>query len=85
MTQFQYEFKKNDEYYTPEYAVRPIIRFLKPNSTVWCPFDTEESEYVKVLKNEGFKVVHTHFLMDKIFLRLIYQSVTTLLVIHHIH
>ena len=60
MTQFQYEFKKNDEYYTPEYAVRPIIKFLKPNSTVWCPFDTEESEYVKVLRSEGFKVIHTH-------------------------
>lgn len=60
MAQLQYEFKKNDEYYTPDYAVRPLIKYLKPNSTVWCPFDTEESEYVKVLSKEGFNVIHTH-------------------------
>ena len=34
MSQIQYEFNKNDEYYTPEYAVIPIIKYLKPNSTI---------------------------------------------------
>ena len=27
MSQIQYEFNKNDEYYTPEYAVLPIIKY----------------------------------------------------------
>jgi hypothetical protein len=33
-----------DETYTPYYAVDPIIKYLKPNTTVWCPFD-KEGEY----------------------------------------
>ena len=33
----------NNEYYTPPYAIKPIIKYLKPHSTIWCPFDTEES------------------------------------------
>ena len=33
---------------------------LKVGSTVWCPFDTEDSNYVKVLKENGFNVIHTH-------------------------
>ena len=39
MSQLQYKFNKNDEYYTPSYAVYPIIKYLKQGSTVWCPFD----------------------------------------------
>ncbi len=53
-------FKKNDEYYTPKYIVEPIIDFLKPNSTIWCPFDTKESEFVITLKEKGFNVIYTH-------------------------
>lgn len=60
MSQIQYEFKKNDEYFTPEYAVVPILKYLKPNSTIWCPFDEEDSAYVKVLKENGHNVVYTH-------------------------
>lgn len=60
MPQIQYTFKKNDEYYTPSYAVFPIIEKLKPRSTIWCPFDTEDSNFVKVLNDKGFKVIHTH-------------------------
>ena len=36
-------FKKQDEFYTPKILVEPIIKYLKPKSTVWCPFDTENS------------------------------------------
>jgi hypothetical protein len=60
MAQIQYDFNKNDEYYTPEYAIYPIIKFLKPNSIVWCPFDKKESKYVEVLEREGFKVIYGH-------------------------
>lgn len=58
--QIQYKFNKNDEYFTPSYAVYPIIKYLKPNSVIWCPFDKEDSEYVKVFKKEGFKVLFGH-------------------------
>lgn len=62
MPQIAYTFSKNDEWYTPAYAVYPIIRFLKPNSVIWCPFDTAESEFVKVLKKHNFKVIFTHII-----------------------
>lgn len=50
----------NDEYYTPDYAVKPILEYLKPNSVIWCPFDKEQSAYVKVLINAGHNVIFTH-------------------------
>lgn len=60
MSQIQYKFNKNDEYYTPSYAVYPILKYLEPKSTIWCPFDKEESQFVKVFRDNGFKVVHGH-------------------------
>lgn len=50
----------NDEFYTPEYAVRPILKYLTPKSNIWCPFDTEQSNFVKLLKEEGHNVINTH-------------------------
>jgi hypothetical protein len=49
-----------DEFYTPEYAVKPIMKYIKPLSRIWCPFDTEESHFVKMLKAEGHTVIFTH-------------------------
>ena len=51
---------KNDEYYTPIYAIMPLIEFLKPKSSIWCPFDTGDSYYVKIFKGLGFDVAYTH-------------------------
>lgn len=51
---------KNDERYTPPILVKPILKYLKPNSIIWCPFDTEESEFVILLKEAGHKVIYTH-------------------------
>lgn len=51
---------KNDEYYTPMYAILPIIRYLKPKSKIWCPFDTEKSNYVKKFRELGFDVAYSH-------------------------
>lgn len=51
---------KNDEFYTPEYAIKPILKYLDSNSTIWCPFDTEQSLYKKVLEEAGHKVICTH-------------------------
>lgn len=58
---------KSDEWYTPEYAVIPILEYLKPNSTIWCPFDLPHSNYVKVLNEGGHKVIHSHIFEGKDF------------------
>lgn len=49
-----------DEFYTPLYAVEPIIKYLKKGSVIWCPFDTEESFFYKELSAKGFTVINTH-------------------------
>lgn len=53
-------FNKKDEYYTPRILVEPILPFIKPNSTIWCPFDTETSEFVIMLKEKGHQVIFSH-------------------------
>lgn len=58
---------KNDECYTPLYAVKPIAKYLKPNSTIWCPFDTDESYFVKHFRSKGHTVVNTHLDMGRDF------------------
>lgn len=50
----------NDEFYTPLYAIKPIEKYIKPHSTIWCPFDTEDSLFVKELRNIGHNVIATH-------------------------
>lgn len=53
-------FNVKDEYYTPRILVEPILKYIKPNSTIWCPFDTENSEFVIMLKEAGHKVIYSH-------------------------
>jgi hypothetical protein len=53
-------FNKKDEYYTPKILVEAILEFIKPNSTIWCPFDTVDSEFVIVLKEAGHTVIYSH-------------------------
>ena len=50
----------NDEFYTPLYAVKPIFKYVKPNSTLWCPFDTEKSCFVKYGKSCGPNMIYSH-------------------------
>lgn len=50
----------NDEFYTPAYAVEPLLKYLSPNSVIWCPFDTEESNFYKVLRESGHFVLLGH-------------------------
>ena len=50
----------NDEFYTPEYAIKPILKYIKPNSRVWCPFDTPDSLFVRTLSDLGHKVFWSH-------------------------
>jgi hypothetical protein len=51
---------KNDECYTPEEAVTPLLEIIPKDLVIWCPFDTEESEFVKVFQEDGYKVIHSH-------------------------
>lgn len=50
----------NDEFYTPDYAIIPLLKYLKKNSTIWCPFDTSESNFIRVLVANGHRVLNTH-------------------------
>ena len=52
----------NDEYYTPPILVEIILPYVKKGSTVWCPFDTADSEFVIQLKREGHNVINTHII-----------------------
>ena len=51
---------KNDEFYTPDYAIEPLLKYVKQSTVVWCPFDTDKSRYVSLLKKHGCKVINTH-------------------------
>ena len=53
---------ESDECLTPRYAVTPIIKHLKNRGykTILCPFDKEDSFYVRELSANGFKVYHSH-------------------------
>lgn len=60
MVQIQYNFSRNDEYYTPACVVHPIMNYLKPGTVVWCSFETEESQYVKIFMENSVTVIHEH-------------------------
>ena len=49
----------NDEFYTPEYAIEPLIKYIKKDSVIWCPFDIDKSNFVKMLSKEH-TVINTH-------------------------
>lgn len=50
----------NDEYYTPAYAIIPILEYIPFGSTIWCPFDTHESLFYKLLRADGCNVIISH-------------------------
>lgn len=61
-SQVFYQQGGGDEQYTPKYGVEvllPHIQHLK-GKIIWCPFDKQDSEFVKVLTENGFDVVYSH-------------------------
>ena len=59
-----------DELYTPEYAIKPLIKYLPKNIKIWECTDFGSSNITKVLKENGYQVITTHkdnfeFLIDK--------------------
>lgn len=66
--------KASDEVYTADFAVRPLLQYLMlfqqlrgREITVWCPFDLEDSEYVRIFRENGFQVIHSHIDENKNF------------------
>ena len=51
---------KNDELYTPVFAVDPIIKYIPKDKKIWCPFDKEWSAYVQSFLRGGYQVVRSH-------------------------
>ena len=49
----------NDECYTPDYGVEPILEYIPKDAIVWCPFDEPSSEFVKQISKQN-TVVHSH-------------------------
>ena len=49
----------NDECYTPDYGVKPILKYIPDGDIVWCPFDTKESEFVKQISKQN-EVIYSH-------------------------
>ena len=68
---------KNDELYTPNYAIKPLIKYLldlekglKRTLIIWECTDYGESNITRLFKFCGFEVISTHinnfnFLTDK--------------------
>ena len=60
--QVYYQQGGGDEQYTPDWGVEillPHIQHLK-SKIIWCPFDKEDSQFVKVLTKNGFNVIYSH-------------------------
>ena len=52
--------RQDDEYETPLSAVKIIEPYLKRESTIWCPFDKEDSNFVNYFWEMGHEVVYGH-------------------------
>ena len=50
----------NDEFYTPKYAIEPILKYLPKEAKVWCPFDTTDSNFYKLLSENSYEVKVSH-------------------------
>ena len=49
-----YSQGKNDECETLDYAVKPILKYLPKDKTIWCPFDKETSQfYIQLCRGGG--------------------------------
>lgn len=47
-------------------GVYPILKYIPKDWVVWCPFDTEESNFVKLISKQN-KVIHSHISEGKDF------------------
>ena len=61
-----YSSGNNDECYTPDYGVKPILKYIPKDAVVWCPFDTLDSEFVKQI-SKTHQVIFSHICDGKDF------------------
>ena len=54
-----YSGGNNDECYTPDYGVEPILKYIPEGDIVWCPFDKEDSQFVIQISKQN-KVIRSH-------------------------
>lgn len=59
-----YSEGSNDECYTSAYGVEPILEYIPAGAIVWCPFDTQQSEFVAQIKRTN-EVVNSHIANNK--------------------
>lgn len=63
-------FNIKDEYYTPRILTEAILPYvINKFSSIWCPFDTENSEFVRIFKEKGINVIHSHIWEGKDFFK----------------
>lgn len=55
-----YSAGRNDECFTPDHVVAAIEPYLPKGKVIWCPFDLEDSAFVRVLRGTGHEVVFSH-------------------------
>ena len=55
-----YSTGKNDEYRTMPEAIYPLLRYIPRGAIIWCPFDTADSNFVKILTANGWQVEYSH-------------------------
>ena len=53
-------YEDSDEQRTPAYGVAPIVKYIPRDAVVWCPFDKDDSEYVRLIRANGNKVISSH-------------------------
>jgi hypothetical protein len=54
-----YSKGKNDECFTPQYAVIPILKYIPKDLVIWLPFDKKESFFYKEISKTN-PVIETH-------------------------
>ena len=52
--------EKNDELYTPDYAIEPLLKYLPKDKIIWECTDFGSSNITKLLKQHDYKVISTH-------------------------
>ena len=61
-----YSSGNNDECYTPDYGVTPILKYIPKDAVVWCRFVTLDSEFVKQI-SKTHQVIFSHICDGKDF------------------
>jgi hypothetical protein len=64
----------NDEIYTPKNAITPLLKHIDKDKKIILPFDTEESNYYKVFKENGYDVTCQHLKDNKDFFFEFYEE-----------